>query len=80
MKIPETALPVKSLENFSCTSHPDASVPKNFNDRKDVHGSTVICETFRNPNEMHNKLLFNDNEEGTLLSNIYLDKCESVTG
>ncbi|MED6187941.1 hypothetical protein PIB30_081291 [Stylosanthes scabra] len=60
----ETSLPGKNLKNFSCSSHPDASVPKNLNDRKGVHGSVTRCENFRNPNEIHNSLPVYNFEEG----------------
>ncbi|MED6223216.1 hypothetical protein PIB30_071831 [Stylosanthes scabra] len=50
----ENSLPGKNLKSFSCSSHPDSSVPKNLNGRKGVHGSVTRCENFRNPNEIHN--------------------------
>ncbi|TKY57434.1 Regulatory protein RecX [Spatholobus suberectus] len=60
VKIPETALPLKSLGYCSC---PDVSVLK-INGGKDVHATIAHCETSQNPNEICPDLLFDDTEEG----------------
>ncbi|XP_057726638.1 uncharacterized protein LOC130941993 [Arachis stenosperma] len=60
----ETSLPGKNLKNFSCSSHPDASVPKNLNGGNGVHGRVMRSENFRNPNEIHHSLPVYNLEDG----------------
>lgn len=66
MKLPETALPVKSR---GYCSFPHVNVLK-INGGKDVHSTIAHCEISQDPNEICPDLLFDDSEQGKLLSNM----------
>lgn len=64
MKTPESILSVKGLDYCSFA---DVSVSE-INGGKDELATIAHYETSQNPDEIHNDLLFDDCEEGKLIS------------
>jgi len=63
VKLPETALPLKSRGYCSI---PNVNVLK-INDGKDVHATTAHCEISQDQNEIFPDLFFDDSEQGKIL-------------